>query len=64
MDLPRLFLIFSAASFVMMGPPVVSLAFNGKNEFSYLAICVLPFVLWALSQFERGTDASILVERV
>ena len=58
MDLPRLFLVFSVATFVMLGPPIASLALNGINELHYLAICVLPFSLWALARFESDTDVT------
>jgi hypothetical protein len=55
MDLPRLYLLFSVSSFVMLVPPIVTLAVHMRKlpyECSYLSISILPFCLWALSQFE------------
>jgi hypothetical protein len=56
MDLPRFFLIFSIASFVVLAPSAVTLALSSERSryvLSYLAICVLSFCLWALSRYER-----------
>jgi hypothetical protein len=56
LDLPRFFLTFSVASFVVLAPSAVTLALSsGKSGYvlSYLAICVLSFCLWALSRYER-----------
>jgi hypothetical protein len=57
MDLQRLFLLLGLSSFVMLAPPIATLAFHMRKlpfECSYLAICVLPFSLWALSLCERA----------
>ena len=56
MNLPHLFLIFSAAAFVMLAPFVVSFALHAEQlryAFFYLTACTLPFSLWALSKFEQ-----------
>jgi hypothetical protein len=56
MDLPRLFLIFSVSSFVMLAPFVVSFALYAEQlryAFFYLSISTLSFSLWALSRYER-----------
>ena len=53
LNLPRIFLIFSATSFVMLAPFVVTFALHGLwQRLSYLSVCVLPFALWALSRYE------------
>jgi hypothetical protein len=60
MDLPRLFLLFSISSFVILAPPVLTLGLHSgmlPSELSYLAVTVLSFSLWALSQYERTTLA-------
>jgi hypothetical protein len=62
MDLPRLFLIFSIATFVMLAPFVISFALVSEKlwfNFSYLAICSLAICLWALSRYERTGSYSI-----
>jgi hypothetical protein len=56
MDLPRFFLIFSIASFIVLVPSVASLALYSerlRTVLSYLSICTLSFSLWALSRYER-----------
>lgn len=56
MDLPpRLFLIFSVTSFVMLAPFAITFALHSEKlryNLSYLGICALSFALWALSQYE------------
>jgi hypothetical protein len=59
MNLPRLFLIFSAAAFVMLAPFVVSFALHAEQlryAFFYLTTCTLPFSLWALSRYEHESN--------
>jgi hypothetical protein len=60
-NLPRIFLTWSIASFVMLAPFVVSFALHSEKlryNFSYLGVCTLSFSLWALWQYERlSTDA-------
>jgi hypothetical protein len=61
MDLPRLFLIFSASSFVMLAPFVITFALHAeplRYAFFYLSICALSFSLWALSRYERPAPAT------
>jgi hypothetical protein len=56
MNLPRLFLIFSVCSFVMLSPFVVSFALHAEQlryAFFYLSASTLSFSLWALSRYER-----------
>jgi hypothetical protein len=56
MDLPRLFLIFSIASFVMLAPFAITLAFHSEMlrfNLSYLSVSTLAFALWALARYER-----------
>jgi hypothetical protein len=58
MDLPRLFLIFSAATFVMLAPFVATFALHSgklRYAFFYLSASTLPFSLWALSRYEQVT---------
>jgi hypothetical protein len=60
MDLPRLFLIFSISSFVMLAPFVVTFAFHAEKlryVFFYLSISALSFSLWALSRYEHPSPA-------
>ena len=55
MDLPRLFLAFSVASFVMLAPFAITFALQSEKlwySFSYLGVCTLSFSLWALSRYE------------
>lgn len=55
MDIPRLFLVYGVASFIMLAPFAVTFAFSSvqhRNAFSYLAVCALSFSLWVLSQYE------------
>ncbi len=57
MDLPRLFLIFSAATFVMLAPFVLTFALHSYNlryAFFYLSVSTLSFSLWALSRYEHS----------
>lgn len=56
MDIPRLFLVFSIATFVMFAPFAVTFALSSvqhRNAFSYLSVYSLPFSLWVLSEYER-----------
>ncbi len=56
MNLSRLFLTFSIASFVMLAPFVITFALHSeklRSNFSYLGVCALSFTLWALSRYER-----------
>ena len=60
MDLPRLFLIFSAASFVMLAPFVATFALHSEKLWfvsAYLSVCTLSYCLWALSLDERMVPA-------
>ena len=55
MSLARLFLIFSMSTCAVVLPPIVTLALHAGRlpfECSYLAICALPYGLWALSRYE------------
>jgi hypothetical protein len=55
MDLPRLFLVFSVASFLMLAPFVATFALYSatlRYAFFYLSVCSLSFSLWALSRYE------------
>jgi hypothetical protein len=55
MDLQRLFLTLSIASFIMLAPFALTFAFHSKNlryVLSYLSISTIAFSLWALSQYE------------
>jgi hypothetical protein len=57
MDLPRLFLIFSAATFVMLAPFVVTFALHSEKlryAFFYLSVSTVSFSLWALSRYEHS----------
>lgn len=57
MNLPRLFLIFSAATFVMLAPFVVTFALHSdklRYAFFYLSVSTLSFSLWALSRYEHS----------
>jgi len=61
MDLPRLFLVFSIASFVMLAPFVVTFALHSEKlryNFSYLSVCALSFSLWALTRYERESTGT------
>ena len=67
MDLPRLFLIFSITSFVMLAPFAITLALHSEKlryNLSYLGICALSFALWALSQYEPAPMARIAQDEV
>jgi hypothetical protein len=58
MDLPRLFLIFSAATLVMLAPFVATFALHSdklRYAFFYLSVSTLSFSLWALSRYEYVT---------
>ncbi len=55
MDVPRFFLIFGVASFVVLAPSVATLAIFSESSgyvLSYLSIGVLSFSLWAFSRYE------------
>jgi hypothetical protein len=61
MDLPRLFLIFSISSFVMLAPFAVTFALHAKQlryAFFYLSICTLSYSLWALSRYEHPSGGT------
>jgi len=63
MNLPKLFLNFSIASFVMLAPFVVTFALHSdrlRYVFFYLSISTLSFALWALSRYERTSTIPIL----
>jgi hypothetical protein len=63
MDLPRLFLIFSAATFVMLAPFVVTFALHSdklRYVFFYLSVSTLSFSLWALSRYEHNHGTSLI----
>jgi hypothetical protein len=56
MDSRRLFLLFGLSSFVMLAPPIITLAIHVRRlpfECSYLSISALSFSLWALASYER-----------
>ena len=56
MNLPRLFLIFSGASFIILAPFVFSFALTSNKlryAFFYLSVSTLSFSLWALSRYEH-----------
>jgi hypothetical protein len=56
MDLPRFFLIFSIASFIVLAPSVATLVLSSEKlryVLSYLSICTLSFSFWALSRYEH-----------
>lgn len=59
-DLPRLFLIFSLAGFIMLAPFVFTFAHHSqmlRYAFFYLSAPCLSFTLWALSRYERISPA-------
>jgi hypothetical protein len=59
MDLPRLFLSFSAATCVMLAPFVVTFALHSdklRYAFFYLSVSTLSFSLWALSRYEHSGE--------
>ncbi len=59
MDLPRVFLTFSAATFAILAPPVAALVWVERGlpyDLSYLSMCVLPFVLWAFARYEQAIE--------
>ena len=61
MDLPRLFLIFSISSFIMLVPFVATFALTSQilwYAFFYLSTSTLPFSLWALSRYEQLSPAT------
>jgi hypothetical protein len=63
MDLPRLFLIFSAATLVMLAPFVVTFALHSdklRYAFFYLSVSTLSFSLWALSRYEHSHGTSLI----
>jgi hypothetical protein len=56
MNLPRLFLIFSASCFVMLAPFVATFSLHSdklRYAFFYLSVSSLSFTLWAFWQYER-----------
>jgi hypothetical protein len=58
MSVSRVFLVFCCSSVAVLAPPVMSIAFMEHRlpyEFSYLAISVLAFLLWALAKYEAMT---------
>jgi hypothetical protein len=62
MDLPRLFLIFSAATSVMLAPFVVTFALHSdklRYAFFYLSVSTLSFSIWALSRYEHSQRAHL-----
>jgi hypothetical protein len=52
MDLPRLFLIFGAASLVILAPSIATFGLHSGYAFFYLSVCSLSFSLWALARYE------------
>jgi hypothetical protein len=63
-DLPRLFLIFGAATFVMLAPFAVTFAFRSdklRYAFFYLSVSTLSFSLWALSRYEHSGGETYLI---
>ena len=53
MDLSRVFLVFSVASFVMIAPFAAAFAMHGlPQRLAYLSVCSMAFSLWALSRYE------------
>ncbi|WP_353072973.1 hypothetical protein [Tunturiibacter gelidiferens] len=64
MDLPRLFLIFGAAIFVMLAPFVITFAIHSdklRYAFFYLSVSTLSFSLWALSRCEHSEGNTHLI---
>jgi hypothetical protein len=64
MDLPRLFLIFGAATFVMLSPFVVTFALHSdqlRYAFFYLSVSTLSLSLWALSRYEHSGGNTPLI---
>ena len=56
MNLPRLFLFFSMATFILLAPFVVTFALYSsmlRYAFFYLSVSTLSFSLWALSRYEN-----------
>jgi hypothetical protein len=59
MDLARVFLLFSAASFVLLTPFAVTFALHGERQrFAYLSVSAMAFALWAMSAYEKQVIAS------
>ncbi len=61
MNLPRLFLIFSASCFIMLAPFVATFSLHSEKlryAFFYLSVSSLSFTLWALWQYERVSDTT------
>jgi hypothetical protein len=55
MNLPRLFLFFSVATFILLAPFVATFALYSymlRYAFFYLSVSTLSFSLWALSRYE------------
>jgi len=56
MNLTRLFLFFSAATFILLAPFVLTFALYSdklRYAFFYLSVSTLSFSLWALSRYEN-----------
>jgi hypothetical protein len=56
MNLPRLFLFFSVATFILLAPFVATFALYSymlRYAFFYLSVSTLSFSLWALSRYEN-----------
>ncbi|MGD0445991.1 MAG: hypothetical protein ABSA39_18810 [Edaphobacter sp.] len=59
MNLPRLFLLFSISSFVMLAPFAITFALHSEQlryVLSYLSLSALSFSLWTLSRYERTME--------
>lgn len=57
MDLPRLFLIFSASSLAILGPAMFTFNLHSRYGYFHLSVCSLAFSLWALSRYENISQA-------
>jgi hypothetical protein len=58
MDLPRVFLLLSLSTLILLAPFAISFAAHGIwQRMSYLAMCFMPLGLWVLSRFERAEAA-------
>jgi len=63
MNLPRLFLTFAAASFVMLAPFVITFALHSdklRYAFFYLSVSTLSFALWVLACYEGDRHADLI----
>ncbi len=57
MNMPRLFLLFSIALFVVLAPPIIALTLHNRMlpyECSYFSISAISYSLWVLSRYEWG----------